>query len=82
MSHLRIVKDGEGGGPEQDTRIVDCLRDALKRAEAGEVRGAFIALDTMDGEPEVSCAGDDPLRMASLVDLLLPDVKAYALGIE
>jgi hypothetical protein len=73
----------EGGGqPEPDARIVDCLRALLARAEAGELYGVLVVADTLDGEPEAACAGPDTFRTLVLTDMMLPDIKAAALGYE
>lgn len=73
----------EGGGqPEPDTRVVKALEEALARAKAGEAQGVLVVLDTVDGEPELWCAGDAPLRLAVLAEALLPSVKMAALGLE
>ena len=76
---LTVVGKGE---PEPDTRLADALKEALAKVEAGEAAGAFVLLDTLDGDPELWCAGDDPLRLTALAEVLLPAVKAAALGLE
>lgn len=76
---LRVI---EGGGkPEPDTRLLDALAEVAERVKAGEVRGLLIVADTADGEPEAWCAGDDALRTVVLADLVLPSLKAEALGL-
>lgn len=78
MAFTPIVIEG-GGQPEPDTRVIDALKEALARAESGDAEGLFILLDTVDGEPEVWCAGDDALRTVCLAELLLPSMKASIL---
>jgi hypothetical protein len=71
-----------GGKPEPDARIIEALELHLVRAKAGEFEGVLIVADAIDGEPEITCAGEDTLRTVSLAEMMLPQVKAYALGLE
>ena len=73
----------EGGGkPEPDGRIIEALEQALERAKAGDFAGVLMVADTMDGDPEITCAGEDTLRTVNLAEMMIPQVKAYALGLE
>lgn len=70
------------GAPEPDTRLADCLRAALAKAEAGELSGVFLALVSHDDPvPDFHIPSDDPLRTLAQVELFLPDVKAVMLGL-
>lgn len=77
---FRVI-DG-GGKPEPDARIIEALELMLGRAREGEFEGVLIVADAIDGEPEITCAGDDTLRTVSLAEMMIPQVKAYALGLE
>jgi hypothetical protein len=80
MAFVPKIIDG-GGQPEPDTRLLDALKEVLARVEAGDAEGLFILLDTVVGEPEVWCAGDDSLRTVCLAELLIPSMKASILDL-
>lgn len=73
----------EGGGkPAPDERHINALKEALALAEAGEIDGLLIVASRMDGEPESWLSGDDTKDTLLLADLMLPALKAAALGFE
>lgn len=77
---FRVV-DG-GGKPRPDERVVSELETLLNRAKAGEVRHLLVVADVLDGDPEIAVAGDNPLRAIGLAELMIPQAKAFALGLE
>jgi len=77
---FRVV-DG-GGKPKPDERVVSELETLLKRAKSGEIRRLMVVADPLDGEPEIAVAGDNPIRALALAELMIPQAKAFALGLE
>lgn len=76
---LTVVGKGE---PQPDTRLADCLREALALAEAGKLDGLFLMYEPADGsDPEFHIPSTDPLRSIVLAELHMDTLKAVVLGL-
>lgn len=82
MAFTPVIIEG-GGKPEPDERHISALKEVLALAEAGEIDGLLI-IANLPGcdEPMSWLSGDDTKDTLLLADLMLPALKAAALGFE
>jgi len=68
----RVVKDDEPA-PEYDQDVVDALHDALRRAQAGEIKSVFILMEDSDGAYASSICTESALPLFTYARLTAED---------
>jgi hypothetical protein len=68
----RVVKDDEPA-PEYDQDVVDALHDALRRAQAGEIKSVLILMEDSDGGYASSVCTESALALFTYARLAAED---------
>jgi hypothetical protein len=81
MANLRVVKDDDPA-PEFDPEVVDCLREALRRAEAGQVKSVFIVTEDAESVYEYSTCTMEALPIYTFSKLVAEQEIRELMGFD